>query len=100
MGRPQFRNSGWGSRAQMTVRVTTAFLGAYAAASGIAAIAARLLPIDRAEATVWAMILSFAIYAALILWTFHEQHLARAASMVWGVGVITGGVAWLLGPAA
>jgi len=84
----------------MTVRVASAFVGGYAAASGVAALSARLLPIDRAEATVWAMIFSFAIYAALILWTFHEQNLARAALVVWGLAVITGGAAWLLAPAA
>ena len=84
----------------MAARIVTALVGGYAASSGIAVLASRLLPISLAEATVWAMILSFAVYAALILWTFHEHRFARVASIIWGLAFASGVAAWLLGPAA
>lgn len=87
-------------RSLMAARIMTAIVGGYAAASGIAALCARLAPIDRAEATAWAMIFSFAVYAALILWAFHEPRLARVAAVVWGLALANGGLTWLLGPIA
>jgi hypothetical protein len=81
----------------MVVRTATAILGGYAAASGLAALSARLLPLARAEATVWAMIFSFAVYAGLVLWAFHEQRLSRVAAVIWGLAAVTAGTVWLLG---
>jgi cytochrome bd-type quinol oxidase subunit 2 len=81
----------------MAARVVTALVGGYAAAAALATLAARLLPIDRAEATGWAMILSFLVYAGLALWCFHERRLARAALAVWGSALAAGGALYLLG---
>lgn len=81
----------------MAARVATALFGGYAAASAIAALVARLLPIARVEATVWAMILSFLLYAAIALWCFHEQRLARVAGLVWGSAAVAIAAALLLG---
>ncbi len=81
----------------MAGRIATALVGGYAAAVALATLAARLLPIDRAEATSWAMILSFLVYAGLALWAFQERRLARVALVIWGSAVLAGSLAYLLG---
>ena len=86
-----------GARGLMAARITTAFVGGYAAASGMASLFARVLPIPRVEATAWAMILSFLPYASLLLWAFHERNLGRVAAIVWGLALLTVGATWLLG---
>jgi hypothetical protein len=81
----------------MTVRAVTALIGGYAAASGIATVLARLLPIARAEATAWGMILSFLFFAIIGLWAFHEARLLRVVSVVWGTAAVTIGLVLMLG---
>ena len=81
----------------MAARSVTALVGGYAAAAVLATLAARLLPVDRVEATGWAMILSFLTYAAIGLWCFHEPRLARVAGFVWGVALLGGAALWWLG---
>ncbi len=70
--------------ARLCARSLTALVGSYAAASGLAALFARLAPIARVEATLWAMIASFAVFAAFGLWAFHEPRLGRVAAVIWG----------------
>lgn len=81
----------------MTLRCATALLGGYAAVAVLATLLARLLPIARVEATSWGMILSFLIFAAIGLWSFHEPRLMRVAGGVWGTALVGGGMLWLLG---
>jgi hypothetical protein len=81
----------------MTARCLTALLGGYVAASGLASLLARLLPIARAEATAWGMILSFLIFAMLALWAFYERSLTRVAGVIWGSAIVAIGVVFLLG---
>lgn len=81
----------------MTARCVTALVGGYVAAAVLATLMARILPIDRAEATSWGMTLSFLIYAGLGLWSFHEPRLGRVAAAVWGSAAIGGLALWLLG---
>lgn len=85
--------AGWA----MAARAITALVGSYAAASGLAALLARLLPVARVEATGWALILSFLFYAVIGLWCFHEPRLARVAGLVWGLAALSTGAAMLLG---
>ncbi len=82
----------------MTARCTTALVGGYAAASGIASLFARLLPIAKVEATAWGMILSFLFFALIALWAFHEVRLARVAAIIWGSAALTILTVWLMGP--
>lgn len=94
--------SGWVSstaraRSRMGARCATALIGGYAAATGIATLAARLLPGARAEATAWGMILSFLLYAAIGLWAFHEPRLGRVAAWIWGSAAASIGIVLLLG---
>lgn len=81
----------------MALRSLTALVGGYAAASVLATLLARLLPIDRAEATAWGMVSSFLIYVAIGLWCFHEPRLARVVGIVWGGALLGGGALRLLG---
>jgi len=83
----------------MAVRTVTAIVGGYAAAAGSVSLIARIVPVDRAEATIWAMTLSFLVYAGLILWAFHETRLVRVVGVVWGLALASVGCLWVLGPA-
>ena len=82
----------------MAARCATALLGGYAAASGLASLLARLLPMSRAEATTWGMIVSFLIFAVLSLWAFHERRLARVVGIIWGAAAVSAAGVLLLGP--
>lgn len=81
----------------MAARALTALVGGYAAAAVLATLVARLLPIDRAEATGWGMVLAFLPYAGFGLWSFHERRLALVAAVVWGVAGAGGLALYLLG---
>ena len=83
--------------AAVAVRAVTALVGGYALAAAVATLAARLSPIDRAEATAWSMTLSFLLYVVAGLWCFHEPRVARVALVVWGGAILCGAAAYLLG---
>ncbi|KQZ62708.1 hypothetical protein ASD67_14485 [Sphingopyxis sp. Root1497] len=83
----------------MAARTITAIVGGYAATAGSVSLLARVLPIDRAEATIWAMTLSFLLYAAIILWAFHETRLLRVTGVIWGTAIGSTAGVFLLGPA-
>lgn len=83
--------------ASMIARVVTALVGGYAAAAGAATLLARILPVSRVEATSWAMILAFLLYATLGLWAFHERRLALVCAVIWGVAAVAFGLAAWLG---
>lgn len=85
------------ARTRMTLRAVTALVGGYAAAAGAATLLARTLPIARVEATAWAMILSFLLYAALGLWAFHARRLGLVCAVIWGMAGVSFGLAALLG---
>jgi hypothetical protein len=84
---------------RMAVRTLTAIVGGYAAAAGSVSLLARIAPIDRAEATIWAMTLSFLVYAGLILWAFHERRVTRVVAVIWGLAIASTISLWMLGPA-
>jgi len=84
----------------MVARCLTALAGGYAAAAAAASLVARLLPVAPVEATVWGMILSFPLYAAVGLWAFHEHRLGRVATVVWGTALAAGTACWMLGTRA
>jgi hypothetical protein len=81
----------------MAGRCVTALLGGYALTAAMATLVARLLPIARAEATVWAMVPAFFLYAIVALWCFHEPRTWRVTAWVWGGALVAGGAVWLLG---
>jgi len=81
----------------MITRIGTALVGGYVLASAVATLIARLLPVDRAEATSWGMILSFLVYAIAALWSFHERGVMRVVLGIWGGSVAIGLALALLG---
>lgn len=81
----------------MAARCVTALLGGYALTAIVAMLIARLLPISRVEATVWAMVPAFFFYAVVALWCFHEPRTGRVMAWVWGSAIVAGGAVWLLG---
>ncbi|OAN59927.1 hypothetical protein A7X12_02185 [Sphingomonas sp. TDK1] len=78
-------------------RGITATIGGYAAAAAGCALAARLLPLPRVEATLWAMLAAFPAYAAMALWAFNARSLTRAMAMVWGGAAVCSAALFLLG---
>jgi len=68
------------------LRLTAALLAGYAAASGIAIGLAALLPGGKAEAVLAGTLLSFALYAAAVIWAFA----ARSAGRAW-LGLLLAG---------
>lgn len=74
---------------RLAVRCASALLGAYAAASGLSTLLARLAPIARVEAAAWGQVVSFALFAVLGLWAFAEPRLARAAGVIWGLAALS-----------
>ncbi len=67
-------------------RVVAAILGGYALAAVSATFFSYILPTARAEAAMSGLLLSFAVYAAAILWAFG----ARSISRMWiGLGLPT-----------
>lgn len=81
----------------VTSRVVAAALGGYALTSAATVVLSLIWPVPKAQAVLAATMLSFALYAAVVLWAFHTPSLTR----LWGV-MLTGiallsAVAWLLG---
>ncbi len=97
MSRAEATSRQGGGAAAIVLRCVTALLGGYAASAGTAALLARILPIERVEATSWAMIFSFLFYACVALWAFHEQRLLRVCILIWGTAAVTIGLALLIG---
>lgn len=83
---------------RMVARCATALAGGYAAAAGIASLGSRLLPIVRAEATLWGMILSFLVFSSFGLWAFHEQRLLKVVMVIWGSALLSAGIVMAMGP--
>lgn len=88
----------WTAGCRLAIRSATALIGGYAAAAGLSSVAARLLPIERSEATAWTMIASFLVYALLSLWVFQEERLGRVTAVIWGGAAISVLLVLLLGP--
>ncbi|WP_174825923.1 hypothetical protein [Reyranella soli] len=82
----------------MIVRLIAAIGGGYAASAGLAALAARVLPVAAAmppsEAVVLASMLAFLVYLGLLIWGFAEPSLVRLCLILTAVGVVSWGGAF------
>ncbi|MDP4025657.1 iron transporter [Methylobacterium sp. NEAU 140] len=85
-----------GARAAVAARVAVAVLGGYAVAAAATACLALALPLAPADATTTATMLSFAVYAAAVLWAFSARRLAAAALGLLAPALALGALAWLL----
>ncbi len=68
------------------LRVAVALFGGYAAMAACTVLLARLWPGQRLDASLWSTLLSFAIYAALVVWTFAARTALRAGVVVAMIG--------------
>lgn len=82
------------ARLSVWVRVLTAFPLGYGATSLLVMALARLLPGDRAQATVTAALLSFAVYAGLVVAVFAARSARRAFLTTVAIGAVAGSIAW------
>ena len=79
-------------------RAVTAFVGGYAAAGLWAALIVRFLPIARAEAVGWGLVLSFGLYAGLLLFAYTRTRLLRVMAVIWGSAAMLALLFLLVGP--
>ncbi len=91
----QGRWAGLGRTADVLARIAIAMFGGYAAMAACTMLLARVLPGEALDRTLWSTILSFGIYAALVVWTFAARSALRAGLVTLAVGVVAGlGAAW------
>ncbi|KRE89505.1 hypothetical protein ASG87_04040 [Frateuria sp. Soil773] len=81
----------------VALRTLAATFGGYAIAALCTALLPRLLPLPRNEAVVAATLLSFAIYATVVLWAFATASAWRLCGWVLGILAVLGAAAWLSG---
>ncbi len=84
-----------GQRLEVIARTLLAIVGAYAAASLVAATLARVLPGDRAEAALAGTIVSFAVFPAIVMWVFGARRvLPVLVSLVIGCALLAALTYW------
>jgi hypothetical protein len=80
------------------VRLVAAIGGGYAVSAGLAALAARALPVTTAmparEAVVLVSMLAFLVYLGLLIWGFAEPSLLRLCLILAAVGIVSWGGAF------
>ncbi|HEY4369153.1 MAG TPA: DUF3649 domain-containing protein [Steroidobacteraceae bacterium] len=82
-------------RLEVASRVLAAIVGGYVLASLATAVLAVVLPMPRAEATLTATMLSFAIYACIVLWVFATRSVWRVWAGVVVPAVALNALLWL-----
>lgn len=97
-GHPPLRKGlGWRGRLTVAGRVALAAIGGYAVAALATALGAVALPLARAEAVSAAMLVSFSVMAAVIVFVFAVATLRRAAIGVVGTAAVLAACLWLAG---
>jgi hypothetical protein len=70
-------------RWQIVFRVLTAIFGGYALANTSSILLAYLLPMNKNDAVITSMLLSFAIYASAVMWVFSHRSLRKSLGGIW-----------------
>lgn len=83
-------------RLAVASRALAAIFGGYALTAAAQACLAALLPLPRADAVIWAMLVAFALYAVAILWVFYARSAARAWLGMVVPAAALAGVFWLV----
>lgn len=77
-------------------RVAAAIVGGYVLTSAVTVLMALLWPAPKAEAVLWATLLSFTVYTVVVIWVFTTRTATRAwVGLVAGTALISA-LAWLL----
>lgn len=82
---PSLRRVGTCRPTGLITRIAAAVLGGYALANLLPLAVAGLLPIGHAESAMTALLLSFTVYTAAILWAFA----ARSAGWAWAAVMVS-----------
>ena len=77
-------------------RVAAAALGGYALTSVATVVLALLWPAPKAQALLWASMLSFVVYAVAVIWVFATRSATRAWGGLLGATALLAALAWLL----
>lgn len=88
-------STAWKRRGDMLLRIVSAVPLSYAAASLWAMALARLIPGDRAEASVAATLVAFVLCAVAAMWAFAARSGWRAFYTLALLAAAAGGVTWL-----
>lgn len=89
--------SGRAYRLAVAARVLLASVGGYAVAALACALLALILPGGRAEAVSAALVASFAIMAAAVIWVFAARTVGRAALILGLIAALLAAALWLAG---
>lgn len=85
------KGNGW----DVAARVVLAIPGAYAVMAACTMLIARIIPAARLDATLWATIAAFGIYASLVVWVFAASSALRAGLVLLAIGALAGlGAMW------
>lgn len=79
---------------QVISRSLAALLGGYALSVALPLLIGLILPVDRAEGTLTALMLSFVVYTCAFLWAFAVRDHWRAWAGLLLPALVCGGVAW------
>lgn len=77
-------------------RVAAAALGGYGLTSAATVLLALVLPLSKANAVATASMLSFALYALVIIWVFSTRSASRAWLWIVGTTAILGALCYVL----
>jgi hypothetical protein len=92
---PRSRRRAAGRGGEIAARAAAAIGLGYVLAALAVAVAARLLPLDREEATMAATLPAFALYAAVAVWAFAERRTWRVWALGAGAATLLAGLLWL-----
>lgn len=81
-------------------RIAAATLGGYALTSAATVLLALAWPAPKAQAVLWATMLSFVIYTAAVIWAVYVRSATRAWVGMAGGAALCSALAWLLMPGA
>lgn len=95
-GKAAFKQGALVTIASPLFRIVTAIVGGYLFANAAGVLLTILLPVYRGDAVVVAILLSFLLYAAAVMYTFAVHSVRRACFGVWGATALFAMLAWLL----
>lgn len=90
---PTTLSPAWRYRLAVALRTVAAVFGGYVIAAAVAALLSTRLPLPRLEAVMAATMLSFVVYAAVILWSFTVGSLTRVCWVLTLAGLLLTGLA-------
>lgn len=78
-------------------RVLAAAVGGYALTSAATVLLALVWPAPKAQAVLWATMISFTVYTVVVIWVFCTRSAGRAWLGLLLATAVCAGLAWMLG---